>query len=183
MEGKVVCKHYKSLLDYKLFPLLTFLIQANFGYALFPLYNNLTIQHHFAGRLSFLKASKSHHKTRILYETKPHSAFAPTLTSSFLSCLLNIKQAIRYLRKEISRKMDIKSGNNTFSRDWENVEIEAREVDLNDMQFAVILIIWLIIEVFGNGMLIGLIVYEKEGNGDPLKRRITDQVKYYRAQT
>ena len=75
--------------------------------------------------------------------------------------------------------MDIKSGNNTFSRDWENVEIEAREVDLNDMQFAVILIIWLIIEVFGNGMLIGLIVYEKEGNGDPLKRRITDQVKYY----
>ena len=65
----MVCKHYKSLLDYKLFPLLTFLIQANFGYALFPLYNNLTIQHHFAGRLSFLKASKSHHKTGILYET------------------------------------------------------------------------------------------------------------------
>ena len=75
--------------------------------------------------------------------------------------------------------MEIKSRNESFSRDWEKVEIEAREVDLNDMQFAVILIIWLIIEVLGNGMLIGLIVYEKEGNGDPLKRRITDQVKYY----
>ena len=75
--------------------------------------------------------------------------------------------------------MDIKSKNDTFPMDWEEVEIEAREVDLNNMQFAVILVIWLIIEVFGNGMLIGLIVYEKEGNGDPLKRRITDQVKYY----
>ena len=75
--------------------------------------------------------------------------------------------------------MEIKSRNESFSKDWEKVEIEAREVDLNDMQFAVILIIWLIIEVLGNGMLIGLIVYEKEGNGDPLKRRITDQVKYY----
>ena len=72
----------------------------------------------------------------------------------------------------LSRKMDMKSRNESFSRDWEDVEIEAREVDLNDMQFAAILIIWLIIEVFGNGMLIGLIVYEKEGNGDPLKRRI-----------
>ena len=76
--------------------------------------------------------------------------------------------------------MDIRIKNDTFpAKDWEEVEIEAREVDLNDEQFAVILVIWLTIEVFGNGMLIGLIVYEKEGNGDPLKRRITDQVKYY----
>ena len=75
--------------------------------------------------------------------------------------------------------MDLKSRNDTFSWDWEEVEIEAREVDLNDVEFAIILIIWLIVEVFGNGMLIGIIVYEKEGNGDPLKRRITDQVRNY----
>ena len=42
-------------------------------------------------------------------------------------------------------KMDIKIKNDTFSEDWEEVEIEAREVDLNDVQFAIILVIWLII--------------------------------------
>ena len=53
-------------------------------------------------------------------------------------------------------KMDIKIKNDTFSEDWEEVEIEAREVDLNDVLFAIILVIRLIIEVFGNGMLIRL---------------------------
>ena len=53
-------------------------------------------------------------------------------------------------------KMDMKIRNDTFSEDWEEVEIEAREVDLNDVQFAIILVIWLIIEVFANGMLIRL---------------------------
>lgn len=35
---------------------------------------------------------------------------------------------------------------------------------------------WFLIQVFGNGLLIGLIQFDRHG-GDPLKRRITDQVR------
>ena len=37
--------------------------------------------------------------------------------------------------------------------------------------------LWIVIEVFGNGLLFGLIQFDRIG-GDPLKRRIIDQVIY-----
>ena len=36
--------------------------------------------------------------------------------------------------------------------------------------------LWIVIEVFGNGLLFGLIQFDRLG-GDPLKRRIIDQVR------
>ena len=47
---------------------------------------------------------------------------------------------------------------------------------LNVEEITTVVIIWLVIQVFGNGMLIGLIQYDRFGN-DPLKRRINDQVR------
>ena len=38
--------------------------------------------------------------------------------------------------------------------------------------------LWIVIEVFGNGLLFGLIQFDRLG-GDPLKRRIIDQVIYF----
>ena len=37
--------------------------------------------------------------------------------------------------------------------------------------------LWIVIELFGNGLLFGLIQFDRLG-GDPLKRRIIDQVIY-----
>ena len=46
----------------------------------------------------------------------------------------------------------------------------------NVEEITIVVIIWFVIQVFGNGMLLGLIQYDKYGN-DPLKRRINDQVR------
>ena len=54
-------------------------------------------------------------------------------------------------------------------------EFEMPEKGLGNLQSIAIVLIWLLIEVFGNALLIGLIQFERLG-GDPLKRRITDQV-------
>ena len=48
---------------------------------------------------------------------------------------------------------------------------------LNVQETTVIVIIWIVIQVFGNGMLIGIIQYDKFGN-DPLKRRVNDRVRF-----
>ena len=48
---------------------------------------------------------------------------------------------------------------------------------LNDEEITIVVIIWFVIQVFGNGMLLGLIQYDRFGN-DPLKRRINDQVRF-----
>ena len=37
-------------------------------------------------------------------------------------------------------------------------------------------IIWIMLEIVGNGLIFGLIQFDRLG-GDPLKRRITDQVQ------
>ena len=49
------------------------------------------------------------------------------------------------------------------------------EKGLGNLQSIAIVLIWLLIEILGNALLIGLIQFERLG-GDPLKRRITDQV-------
>ena len=57
------------------------------------------------------------------------------------------------------------------------VKFEARESDLDTIECIVISIISLLLQTCGNAMLIGMILYEVQGNGDPLKRRIVDQVR------
>ena len=49
--------------------------------------------------------------------------------------------------------------------------------ELNGEEIIVITLIWFVIQFFGNGMLIGLIQYDKFGN-DPLKRLANDQVSF-----
>ena len=55
-------------------------------------------------------------------------------------------------------------------------ELEYLNIDLNVLQKVVLVTIWIIIQVPGNLMLFGLIHFDKFG-GDPLKRRMIDQVK------
>ena len=53
----------------------------------------------------------------------------------------------------------------------------SEDVVLNISEKAIIVKLWLLIELVGSGMLIGLIQFERL-NGDPLKRRIVDQVRF-----
>ena len=53
----------------------------------------------------------------------------------------------------------------------------SEDVLLNISEKAIIVTLWLLIEVVGNVMLMGLIQFERL-NGDPLKRRIVDQVRF-----
>ena len=59
----------------------------------------------------------------------------------------------------------------------DTVKFEARASDLDTMECIIISIISLLLQTCGNAMLIGMILYEVQGNGDPLKRRIVDQVR------
>ena len=63
-----------------------------------------------------------------------------------------------------------------------STKFELPEKGLGNLQSIAIVLIWLLIEVLGNALLIGLIQFERLG-GDPLKRRITDQqgmsIQYY----
>ena len=55
-------------------------------------------------------------------------------------------------------------------------EFQSEEVILIDFEKAIIVILWLLIEVVGSVLLIGLIQFERL-YGDPCKRRIVDQVR------
>ena len=57
-----------------------------------------------------------------------------------------------------------------------STEFASEEVQLRTVEKAIIVTLWLFIEVFGSILLIGLIEFERLG-GDPLKRRIVDQVR------
>ena len=56
-----------------------------------------------------------------------------------------------------------------------DVQLTTEEVELGIPQKAIIFLSWLLIETIGNGFLVGLIQFDIFA-GDPLKRRITDQV-------
>ena len=49
------------------------------------------------------------------------------------------------------------------------------DTSLTTPEKIVIVVLWILVEVFGNGLLFGLIQFDRFG-GDPLKRRIVDQV-------
>ena len=59
-----------------------------------------------------------------------------------------------------------------------STEFASEEIQLQTAEKAIIVTLWLSIEVVGSGLLIGLIEFERLG-GDPLKRRIVDQVRAY----
>ena len=61
-----------------------------------------------------------------------------------------------------------------------NVTFEARELEMTTIETLILLILWILVQVIGNALLSGLIIYEHQGN-DPLKRRIIDQVSFYLA--
>ena len=50
------------------------------------------------------------------------------------------------------------------------------DLTFNAVEKAVIVALWLVIQIPGNIMLVGLIQFDRLG-GDPLKRRIQDQVR------
>lgn len=57
-----------------------------------------------------------------------------------------------------------------------STEFASEEIQLQTVEKAIVVTLWLSIEVVGSGLLIGLIEFERLG-GDPLKRRIVDQVR------
>ena len=62
-----------------------------------------------------------------------------------------------------------------FMEDSEEVEFIVEENELGVAEKVLILLIWLLIETIGNGMHFGIIHFDIWA-GDPLKRRISDQV-------
>ena len=59
-----------------------------------------------------------------------------------------------------------------------DVTFEARELEMTTIETLILLILWILVQVIGNALLFGLIIYERQGN-DPLKRRIIDQVSFF----
>ena len=64
-------------------------------------------------------------------------------------------------------------------RKMNSTEFASEEVQLRTVEKAIIVTLWLFIESLGSILLIGLIEFERLG-GDPLKRRIVDQVRVIR---
>lgn len=57
------------------------------------------------------------------------------------------------------------------------LEFTTNELEVTTALKAAIVSFWFLTETFGNGLLFGLIHFDIFG-GDPLKRRITDQVSF-----
>ena len=64
----------------------------------------------------------------------------------------------------------------------EESRLIAEEISLTNLEKIVIGVLWFLIEVIGSFLLLGLIQYERFG-GDPLKRRIIDQVVVFLYET
>ena len=50
------------------------------------------------------------------------------------------------------------------------------EDEVSTVEKVLLGVFWILLEIAGNGMIFGLIQFDRLG-GDPLKRRITDQVQ------
>ena len=55
-------------------------------------------------------------------------------------------------------------------------EFSTEDFAFNAVEKVVITVLWLVIQIPGNVMLLGIVLFDQLG-GDPLKRRIQDQVK------
>ena len=56
-------------------------------------------------------------------------------------------------------------------------ELSTEDFSFNAFEKVAIAVLWLVIQVPGNIMLLGIIQFDRLG-GDPLKRRIQDQVRF-----
>ena len=56
-------------------------------------------------------------------------------------------------------------------------EFSTEDLAFNPVEKVVIVVLWLVIQIPGNVMLVGLIQFDRLG-GDPLKRRLLDQVRF-----
>ena len=56
-------------------------------------------------------------------------------------------------------------------------EFSTEDLAFNPVEKVVIVMVWLVIQIPGNVMLVGLIQFDRLG-GDPLKRRLLDQVRF-----
>ena len=56
-------------------------------------------------------------------------------------------------------------------------EFSTEDLAFNAVEKAVIVVLWMVIQIPGNIMLVGLIQFDRLG-GDPLKRRLLDQVRF-----
>ena len=56
-------------------------------------------------------------------------------------------------------------------------EFSTEDLAFNTVEKIVIAVLWLVIQIPGNIMLMGIIQFDRLG-GDPLKRRIQDQVRF-----
>ena len=71
--------------------------------------------------------------------------------------------------------MEAKHINNSFFQK-PYISLESTELEKSSsIEKVICILVWLIIQTLGNFLIVGIIQYERFG-GDPLKRRITDQV-------
>ena len=56
-------------------------------------------------------------------------------------------------------------------------EFSTEDLAFNAVEKVVIVVLWIMIQIPGNVMLVGLIQFDRLG-GDPLKRRLLDQVRF-----
>ena len=56
-------------------------------------------------------------------------------------------------------------------------EFSMEDLAFNPVEKVVIAVLWFVIQIPGNIMLVGLIQFDRLG-GDPLKRRLLDQVRF-----
>ena len=73
--------------------------------------------------------------------------------------------------------MSVFKVHNETTKDLRLGKIFEIDGDLNEIEIGIILLIWFSVQFFGNGLLIGLIQFDRFGE-DPLKRRIIDQVSF-----
>ena len=71
--------------------------------------------------------------------------------------------------------MEAKNNNSSFFQK-PYISLESTELEKSsNIEKVICILVWLIIQTLGNFLILGIIQYERFG-GDPLKRRITDQV-------
>ena len=69
-----------------------------------------------------------------------------------------------------------------YKLDWRTMngtkyEFSTEDLAFNPVEKVVLVVVWLVIQIPGNVMLVGLIQFDRLG-GDPLKRRLLDQVRF-----
>ena len=102
---------------------------------------------------------------KVIPEKRPHLSLQSFLLQSYILASLFVRHFIA----------PVMSDSESTEDDFEEVMFAVQEIELDVAVKVLIVLIWLLIETVGNGLLFGLIHYDLWA-GDPLKRRISDQV-------